>query len=457
MTENSTALLETAVSDDLQAAFVSRASIMPGGLSSTLLQELPPASSTSSAKRLPTKRIFRDRDEVMAAIASAPQTMRPWAGEEGPRWRITVSPGSIQIGTKDYAKIAASSERAVQRALRQNVGMTVAEVEVPPVRTSGGLRGKVRDWSRQSRARMVRRLCTFDYLPLFAGEHPPALVTLTLPHDWEKLAPTGQAFKRIINRWASAWRVKWSSAPVAVWKMEFQYRVACAEAGCHDPRAPHVHLLMRLPDVPIAEFQEWLSRSWTRAVRPSKAVVGGRRDVVAHRVAAEGETPCDCSEWCRHLSAGTGVDIEETLRYGDAKRVAVYFTKHGSFASKEYQNHLPDLWADDEKGVNFWGYWGLEVVEGVLETDPELAAFAARVLRHVHDSQRYSERIPGSENELDPHRRSKLGRTREVWRSSKLPADLAALPDDVLEGLVSGNEAEVEQTPDALISAIMSA
>jgi len=398
--------------------------------------------------------VFRSRDEVQACVDRAPHTMPAWAGEEGPRWRITVSPGSIQIGTRDYAKLAATAERAVQRALRENGNMTLLELDEPAPK-----RGVISAWTRESRARMVRRLCTLDYAPLFAGEHAPALVTLTLPHDWEAVAGTPAEFKKIVNRWRAKWRFAWGGEAVAVWKMEFQYRVECAAVGCHDPRAPHMHLLMRIPDVPIEAFRAWLSRSWTEAVRPSREVAGGRRDRDRHREPDERDSrPCDCSEWCRHLSAGVGVDFEETLRYGDAKRVAVYFTKHGVFAEKEYQNELPEVWkVEGVGGARFWGYWTLQPAEGVLETDPELAAFAARVLRHVQDAQRYGEPIVGAADAADPHARRKLGRKRPVWRSSPLPADLAAVPVDVLMELIAGETPALEETACDPISAIMSA
>jgi len=392
-------------------------------LSPQLLQQLVAGAIAPPAGGLPTKRIFRSREEVQACVDAAPRTVAPWAGEEGPRWRITVSPGSIQVGTRDYARLAATAERATQRALRDNVDMTLlAETETP---SAAPKRGRITAWTAQSRAGMVRRLCTLDYLPLFAGEHAPALVTLTMPHDWVTVAPTAADFKKLVERWRSKWTRKWGAAPVAVWKMEFQYRVACAEAGCHDPRAPHLHLLMRLPDVPLAEFQAWLSQAWCDAVRHP-----------------------DPAERAKHLAAGTAVDFEETMRYGDAKRVAVYFTKHGTFASKDYQNELPAVWV--ESGGRFWGYWGLEPAEGVLETDPDLAAFAARVLRHVHDAQRYGDPIAGAELEFDPHRRRALGRSRDVWRSKPLPAEFAAV-------VASLDPEVIEQTGETPISAIMSA
>src|SRR5690606_34428492 len=58
----------------------------------------------------------------------------------------------------------------------------------------------------------------------------------------------------------------------------------------------------------------------------------------------------------------------------DSKRIADYFVKHGVFSAKEYQNHAPALWSDedgDRSPGRFWGYWGLGKADG--ET----------ILRHV--------------------------------------------------------------------------
>lgn len=517
MRQSNTASPETVISDDLQSwstgglgssPFDGR--IMPGGLSAGLLQQLPAAPAAAPASGVPTTRIFRSRDEVESCAARVPRTIEPWAGEEGPRWRITVAPGGLRVGTKDYAAIDRTRERAIQRRLRDNGEVTIAEAE-PEEATArrGGPRGKITAWSRQSRAGMVYRLATLDYAPLFAGERPPVLVTLTLPHDWERLAPTARDFKRgAVQRWQFAYRDKWGGMPIGVWKMEFQYRVRCAEDGCHDPRAPHLHILMRLPDVPLDEFKAWLSESWTKAIRPSREVIGGKRDR-EHRPefdAARGELPCDCSEWCRSLSAGTAVDEEETLRYGDAKRIAIYYTKHGMMRAKEYQNTLPDSWAVAENGgARFWGRWGLEAVEISVDVDADIAAFVARVLRHVDAAGRVGDPVvfvrvgdeggrlvriaerdhpaarpvlvefddgrrdwvaldgysrissravlDGMPVEADPHKRYRLGRVDEVWRSKALPVDLAALPVELLERLIQGDADAFEETSNPPISA----
>lgn len=349
-------------------------------------------------------RIIRTPSEVFAAAAAIPRTVKPWAGEEGPRWRITVSPGSVQIGTRDYGRINRSTEKRLEAAMRDDGLMTI-ELESP------AKRGTIDDFSQKSRARMVRRLSTLDYSPLFGEGSTPGLITLTLPHDWEAVAPTAQAFKSIVDRFRSSYRYGWGDIIRGVWKMETQFRKACAEKGCHDPRAPHLHILSDIPQgVDLRkgrEFPEWLSHAWAQAVRASKVADEGRE----HQL----EGACGCSEYCRGLSAGTGVDYQETLRYADAKRIAVYFTKHGVFANKDYQNVLPDAWrAAEEGGARFWGYWGIAPAEGVQETDEGTAIKVARHLRKLQDSQSYS-------------RKQKVWRSRPV--SSSAPTDL----DDELE------------------------
>lgn len=351
-----------------------------------------------TARRDPA-RIIRTPGEVFAAAAAIPRTVPAWAGEEGPRWRITISPGSVQVGSRDYGRINRSAERRLAAAMRQTSEMTL-ELDRP------AKRGTIDEFSQKSRARMVRRLSTLDYSPLFSDDTVPGLVTLTLPHDWEAVAPTAEAFKSIVNRFRMAYRYGWGDIIRGVWKMESQYRQACARNGCHDPRAPHLHILTAIPQgVDLRKgraFPEWLSHAWAQAVRASKVADEGRAHV------ADAATPCSCSEYCRGLAAGTGVDYEETLRYADAKRIAVYFTKHGAFANKDYQNALPDAWrAAEEGGARFWGYWGIRPAEGVQETDEATAIKVARHLRKLQESQSYA-------------------RKQKVWRSRAASSDLDA-------------------------------
>lgn len=66
--------------------------------------------------------------------------------------------------------------------------------------------------------------------------------------------------------------------------------------------------------------------------------------------------PPDPEERRKHELAGTGINYAEDLRASDPKRVAVYFTKHGTFGAKGYQHRVPEPWQGPGKGPGrFWG------------------------------------------------------------------------------------------------------
>jgi hypothetical protein len=268
-----------------------------------------------------------DRAGAQLSIFAPPR----WRGEEGPRWRLTISPGSLQIGTKDYARLNRSQEEREARRLRDNPGMTLT---VPK-------RAAISKWSDKSRTNMVRTFAAIDWQPFVdavAGGACPALVTLTLPGDWLAVAPTGEAFKSIVNKWRRLYYRAWGTQMPGPWKMEFQRR-----------GAPHLHILT-VPPLGLSAgsqlpFKDWLSRSWAAAVNAP-----------------------DPEERRKHELAGTGVDYEETLRYGDPKRIAVYFSKHGLFHDKEYQNLPPEAWSGPGNGPGrFWGVWVLDVAKVNVE------------------------------------------------------------------------------------------
>lgn len=313
-------------------------------------------------------------DEMHRAAASIPSAPTNALGyNKGPRTFLTVTAGAVRISVRDEAKLDESRIRRRDRMTRQidelvraergwlNEPMALTETPeeaavarqqfrdmVDRLVDGNGLeriprRGKITSWSRKSRARMEFTLRTLDYSPLFADERRPAMVTLTMPGaGWEDCVPTPAAFKVKVNKFRDAYREAWGARPVGVWKMEFQRR-----------GAPHLHILMTVPEGLSrgrirAEFRAWLSLTWARVV--------GSTDPV---------------EYAKHVRVGTGVDLIEGERYTDPKRMAQYFSKHGAYASKEYQNEMPQLWADamerGEGGAAFWGYWGLEKATATLE------------------------------------------------------------------------------------------
>lgn len=189
-------------------------------------------------------------------------------------------------------------------------------------------RGIITGWSADSRLNMVETMCSLDWGPVVApGPHRrgwrPGMITLTLPGDWQAVAPTAAAFKLIMDRFWKRWERRWGKAE-CVWKLEFQRR-----------GAPHVHIYCAVP--PGREFQSWLSRTWFEVV--------GSGDP-------------------RHLAAGTGVDWRDGILASDPKRLAVYFLKraagHNLGASKEYQHRVPVEWEATGGAGRFWGVKGLK-------------------------------------------------------------------------------------------------
>jgi hypothetical protein len=296
--------------------------------------------------------------DLAAALLPVGDTERaengPWTLSEGPRWEIEVSPGTVQVRTRDWAKVDRAAERAYER--RRKGADAIAAWQESGEPKSG--RVTIAGFSRKSRNRMCKRLHQLDYSPLFADPtRMPAMVTLTYPGDWLIVAPTGRAVKRHLDKFRKRYIRAWGEDLPAVWKLEFQRR-----------GAPHFHLLMVPPhgQTKAGEpFRQWLSRVWA--------------EIVDHP---------DPVERMKHERAGTGIDYAEGLRAQDPRRLAVYFSKHGLQASKEYQHDVPEAWRQLGSGPGrFWGYWGLAPVTAAAHVNPEVGIAAGRVLRRFSRSK----------------------------------------------------------------------
>jgi hypothetical protein len=185
------------------------------------------------------------------------------------------------------------------------------------------------------------------------------MVTLTYPGDWVTVVPTGAVLKRhmkaLRKRYARAWGEEWR----CVWKLEFQRR-----------GAPHVHMLATPPHGTARttgeRFAVWLSRSWA--------------EIVDHP---------DPEQRRRHHRAGTALDYAEGLRATDPRRVAVYFTKHGLMAAKEYQHDVPPEWSEPGHGPGrFWGVWNLHRAIRPVHVSAEDGIRAGRIARRWANAQR---------------------------------------------------------------------
>lgn len=309
-------------------------------------------------------------------------------GEEGPRPVLFVAPGVLAIAWPDVARAERTTERQQEadRKHASDLGRYLAEyvgdpAESEPTRV-------ISAWSARSRARMTRTLAELDYGPLLRLGLKLPMTTLTYPGDWLPVAPSGKVVKRHMIAWFKAFARAWGFEWLGIWKLEFQHR-----------GAPHIHAWGPEPQGLAgaarrlkyeADRLTW-EASGRKGRKPNwrKAVGDGMpyrlwlsvvwADIVAHP---------DPEQRRRHQRAGTAVDYREGARMRDPRRLAVYFTKHGSYGAKEYQNRVPAEWAEPGKGPGrFWGYRGLESAAAGVEIDPAAAVWAARLLRRYARAQ----------------------------------------------------------------------
>lgn len=321
--------------------------------------------------------------------------------EEGPRPFLTVAPGAIRLSTVDLARAARRQEKDVRTErvaadmsaswLREHMdfdedGDPVWPGEWP---ADADPSREIVEWSRRSRSRMTLRLAELDYTPLVEAGGLPAMVTLTYPGDWETVAPNGRAVKAHLRAFFERFKRAWGGYPVCVWKLEFQRR-----------GAPHYHLFMVPPtgdagdcrkDERLRKLIEFYRGERDRKPRELVEAVGDGmpfRDWLSWAWADIVDHP-NGVEWAKHVLAGTGVDYAEGTKASDPKRLAVYFTKHGTFAAKEYQHIVPASWSGPGDGPGrFWGYRGLEPARAAVELDWEEFLLISRTLRRLSGRQR---------------------------------------------------------------------
>lgn len=302
---------------------------------------------------------------------------------EGVWPRLHVAPGMLRVSFLDHAKHLRTRDRArdlqqTERRLADAMGLGLDDF----LDAGTPKRGIVQGWSRKSRAALVRKIATLDLQPVVSSLTPPAMVTLTLPGDWQSVCPDGEAAARLFDAWTRAYRRRWGVELQCIWKREFQRR-----------GAPHWHLWMSLPTVDEGEFVRWLSASWAAVVAADASPEKGSE----HRAGIEnrhGVPLCSCSERCRHRAAGTGVDITEGRRARDPRRLAVYFLKESaSLGAKAYQNRPPASWDGGTVG-RYWGVRGLQSVEAVVPLDPAIAPALWRILRRLHERRRPAQPVP---------------------------------------------------------------
>ena len=303
------------------------------------------------ASQLPRPRIATV-ESIDAARSYVAAAVPRWQGDEGPRWRVTISPGGMRLGRFSAMGENAKAERDQEDlAGLWNGGQPRSYTDPMTMAPERGKRSVISAWSRESRTRMSYVLKTLDYSPLFDNHGIPALVTLTMPSNWETIAPSPKAFKNLINVFLERYSRAWGSRLVGVWKLEFQRR-----------GAPHVHILMTPPTGRRPgsgeTFSSWLAVNWAQVCQAKDL---DWDDVEQRRMRMD------------HELMGTSIDYSKGLQGHSPDLVAAYFSKHGLFSAKDYQNEPPELWREAVKvdgGVRFWGYWQLKKAIGVVDLNP---------------------------------------------------------------------------------------
>lgn len=357
-------------------------------MTQTTAVALPVLDRTWDALRPATGAGFRPREacQLAAALLEAPDAQRWRIDGEAARltWQLDVSPGVVRLRqTRPKTPVRLKGRPpAPERRLFYRGGEKANELRISPPSESptdvefsddDDEQGRViTGFSKASRLRMMRRLASLDWAPVVASEDAifdatgtfcaglPCMVTLTLPADWLRWAPTARMFKRQL----AAFLRRWDRAVgefQGCWKMETQRR-----------GAPHLHLFARAPLTVESKvgrgrgarfvsepFREWLSRTWWEVVG------SGDPD---------------------HLAAGTNVDWGEGLRCSDPRRIAAYFAGYMADGSKEYQHRPPPGWEAEGTG-RWWGVRRLETVAETVELDQQQIIEVRRLLRGWVKSQ----------------------------------------------------------------------
>nr|WP_225933540.1 hypothetical protein [Mycolicibacterium pallens] len=325
--------------------------------------------------------------EMVTAAAALFEPAPPWASgpdrrgvePESGRFRISIGPGVVRLGWTNPVRAEKTAERSVSHHqrdvddakfhVRNDLGGEAGHGDravVSSTRRSltgndqSGTGGVITEWSRKSRSSMCRTFAELDYSPLVESGRVPAMVTLTYPGDWEAVAPDGASVKRHMALWRKRFHREYCEPARYIWKLEFQRR-----------GAPHIHLWMAPPISPGRSgrgFAQWLSETWAQ--------------VVDHP---------DPAQKARHRLAGTAIDVRNGLKACDPKRLAIYFTKHSSpnlHGDKEYQHVVPELWRQPGRGPGrFWGVYGLEKANAVVEVAQDTYLAARRIVRRWSRSQ----------------------------------------------------------------------
>jgi hypothetical protein len=124
-------------------------------------------------------------------------------------------------------------------------------------------------------------------------------------------------------------------------------------------------------------WADWFAETWAELVAAA-LLAGGLPDVEVAAIRAQVEYV--------HRRPVAAADTYEGERCTDPKRVAVYFTKHGLLAGKEYQHRPPAPWLEAGGSGRWWGVWGLAPVEVAVPVTLDQAVRLSRTVKRWHDA-----------------------------------------------------------------------
>lgn len=246
------------------------------------------------------------------------------------------------------------------------------------------------EWSRRSRARMLKRIASIDWTE---AEGVPELMTLTYPRRWPRNI---YRVKRDLRRFHRRWERRWGYSPPAIWKLEFQLR-----------GAPHIHLFAYRPAVPWREFLLWARSAWHEVTHQ-----------VDRSIPSPLEGPEDASSRA-HREQGVRLDRSFVGKTSNPARIAHYFWRHASKTKdKTYQNRAP---ADCENVGRWWGVWSGTTSKGRRVCRPKVEEVSLTTSEFIA-----ARRLVTSLRRSRAHRKVKgYGRLQGLWSLSADPQRFA--------------------------------
>lgn len=219
------------------------------------------------------------------------------------------------------------------------------------------IREPITEFSQKSKARMVRRILSIPWGDYIGPGEQLMMVTLTAPPDWRTWLGTKDQSYKALRRFEKRMADRTNDSCRMFWHLEFQRR-----------KAPHWHCLMVLPmTVKGQPITKVVSQQWYEAVG---------------------------SEDPDHLSAGTRIDFDESIKGTDPLRVALYFAgystnSNGTSKDKSYQFEVPEGWADSNGSVGrWWGKFGVKPAVEEVRIDAQAVVEAKRLFRARERAQR---------------------------------------------------------------------